>query len=106
MSITDGYHGFAALDFYFGCALRTTLAGVTSAIPCNITVEGFTKTGQKVASKKFVYDPEFNLLVPQPMVKAVLPVDFRKTLAKMTLQQDDPILQGLLIDNNRYVLKA
>lgn len=88
-------------DFYFGCALHTDESAATTAVQCTITVAGFaTGSDQEVALASFTFTPPSVAVAPVPMEHAVLPLTFlAPKIVNVTIVQDDPLTQALLIDN-------
>ncbi|KAI4212308.1 MAG: hypothetical protein LQ351_005021 [Letrouitia transgressa] len=104
IKIAPPYKSVTFESFYFGCSLNVPEGEADEATECTVTVKGFNQANEQVAIKQFTFDsPLISIAkVPQVLVK------FDRTFAdiyRITLVQDDPVTQNLLIDNLKYTVK-
>ena len=101
-AVAPPYKSLGLLDFFFGCTARTGERAVVVASQCSITVAGFVRgNNQEVALASFTFTPPVSPVAPVPMIHAVLPSTFHKSLYNVTLVQNNPLLT-ILIDNLHY----
>lgn len=88
-------------QFYFGCVAGTVESVASAPVSCTITVNGF-KSGKKVASQAFKYNP--GVAVTAPMTRASLSGSFRG-LDKVTFSTSYSVSAAgaTLLDNLSYV---
>lgn len=102
------YVYLALEDFFFGCASHTDETVASAAIQCGITVAGFTTgSDQEAALADFTYTPAAVAIAPAAMEHAVLPPAFlAPNIDRITIVQDDPTIEALLIDNVHGLLST
>ena len=104
MTVAPPYKSLALLDFFFGCAINTEEGLATLAVQCTITVAGFLRNNNKeVALASYTFTPPPSPVTPVPMIHAVLPASFQKSLFNITFVQTG-VDVGLAIDNLHYSL--
>lgn len=102
-TVASPYKIFSPLDFWFGCVARLMQGTAMLATQCTITVSGFAKGGQEVATASFTFTPPFNPIGQVPMINAIQPDSFHVPLYNVTIIQTGEI-NSLWVDNLVYLI--
>lgn len=93
-------------DFWFGCNLNALESAADVAVKCTVTVSAFQKNVAKaILVAKFTLTPPVNPLQKAPMIHAVLPSCFANVY-DITVLQDNPVTEALIVDNLHYTVKT
>ncbi|KAI4157718.1 MAG: hypothetical protein LQ342_008057 [Letrouitia transgressa] len=104
LRVAPPYKSVTFDSFYFGCSLNLPEGEADEATTCTVTVKGFNQANEQVALKTFTFDAPLVSATKVPQVQAKLDRTFTDVY-KITLVQDDPVTQYLLIDNVKYTVK-
>ncbi|KAL9610364.1 MAG: hypothetical protein Q9167_004934 [Letrouitia subvulpina] len=103
LTVAPPYKSVTFDSFYFGCSLSIPEGAVDEATTCTVTVKGYSQANEQLAMKTFTFDAPLVSTAKVPQVLARLDKTF-SNVYKITLVQDNPVEQGLLIDNVKYTV--
>lgn len=106
LTIAKPYSSLGLINFWFGCAAHTGEAVAGLALQCTITVAAFeSSSDEEVALASFTFTPPAVSVTTVPMIEAVLPSTFLLPgIEIVTIIQDDPTTEALLVDSISYYL--
>ncbi|KAG6997692.1 hypothetical protein G7Y79_00038g074510 [Physcia stellaris] len=102
ITVTGNTRAFDLESFYFGCAVNSVEGAEAVPKRCTILVAGF-KGKQERVDATYTYTPTAKGGRLQPQIQAVLPSRF-VGLQNVTIIQDDPTLEALVMDSISVIL--
>ncbi|CAD6590186.1 MAG: hypothetical protein ASARMPRED_004606 [Alectoria sarmentosa] len=106
LTVAKPYTSIGLVDFWFGCSAHTSESVANLATQCSVTVAAYQSPSDKqVAVAVFEFTPPAVSVSSVPMIQASLPSEFLLSgIKNITIVQDDPTTEALLVDSITYYL--